>query len=73
MSSKSLLKASKSFKTSQSNVKSSFYLEINLKSLEFFEKAIHHFKKASVILKMSQKSLVIFEKASDVLFKPPFL
>jgi hypothetical protein len=39
-------------------------LEIILKCLEFFEKAFHHFKKASISLKMSSKSLVIFEKAS---------
>jgi hypothetical protein len=55
--SKCILKASKSFKTS-------IYLKIIQKNLEFFEKA-------SILLKMSSKILVIFEKASDFLLKPP--
>jgi hypothetical protein len=42
-------------------------LEKNLKSLEFFEKALHHFKKASISLKMCLKSLKYFEKALDFL------
>jgi hypothetical protein len=50
----------------------SIYLEIILKSLKFFEKAPHHFIKASIPLILSSKSLVIFEKASD-LIKPPFI
>jgi hypothetical protein len=54
--------------------KTSSYLEIILKSLEFFEKVLHHFKKASISMKMSSKSLVIFIKASpfslNVLKKP---
>jgi hypothetical protein len=37
--------------------KTSIYLEIILKNLEFFEKASHHFKYASIPLKMSSKSL----------------
>jgi hypothetical protein len=37
--------------------KTSIYPEIILKSLEFFEKVSHHFKKASSPLKMSSKSL----------------
>jgi hypothetical protein len=36
------------------------------------EKALHHFRKASIPLKMSSISFVIFEKASDFLLKPPF-
>jgi hypothetical protein len=54
--------------------KTSIYLEIILKSYEFFEKASKHFKKASVPLKLSLKSLVIFVKASELLlflFKNP--
>jgi hypothetical protein len=62
--------------------KTSIYLELILKSLEFFEKASHHFKKASIpfqslvifvkaseasiSLKMSSKSLVVFIKASHL-------
>jgi hypothetical protein len=53
--------------------KTTIYLEIILKSLEFFEKASRHFKKASIPLKMSSKSLVVFGKASNFLLKPPFL
>jgi hypothetical protein len=45
-------------------------LEKNLKSLEFFEKALHHFKKASISLKMCLKSLKYFEKSLDFLIKP---
>jgi hypothetical protein len=33
--------------------KTSIYLDINLKSLKFFEKASHYFEKASIPLKMS--------------------
>jgi hypothetical protein len=33
---------------------------------------IHHFKEASIPLKMSSKSLIGFEKVSDFLLKPPF-
>jgi hypothetical protein len=29
------------------------YMEVILKSLEFFEKASHHFKKTSILLKIS--------------------
>jgi hypothetical protein len=36
--------------------KTSIYLEIIKKSLEFFEKASHHFKIASIPLKISSKS-----------------
>jgi hypothetical protein len=36
----------------------------NIKSLGFLEKALIHFTKASVPLKMSSKSLVIIKKAS---------
>jgi hypothetical protein len=39
--------------------KTSTYLELILKSLEFFEKASHHFKKASI------QSLIIFVKVSE--------
>jgi hypothetical protein len=53
--------------------KSLVYLEIIIKSLEFFEKALHHFKKASIPMKMSSKRLVIFEESSDFLLKTPFL
>jgi hypothetical protein len=49
------------------NVKTFIYLEI------FWQKALHHFKKASIQLKMSSKSHVVFEKALDFLLKPPFL
>jgi hypothetical protein len=49
--------------------KTYIYLEL---ILGFFEKASHHFKKASIPLKMSSKSLIIFVKASDFLLKPPF-
>jgi hypothetical protein len=44
--------------------KTSIFLEIILKGPEFLEKASHHFKKASIPLKMSLKSLVIIEKVS---------
>jgi hypothetical protein len=54
--------------------KTSIYLELILKSLEFFEKkASHHFKKPSILLNMSSKSHVISKKASDFLLKPPFI
>jgi hypothetical protein len=43
---------------SQINVKPPFIW----KSLELFEKALLHFKKASIPLKMSSKSPVILEK-----------
>jgi hypothetical protein len=33
------------------------------KSLGFFEKASHHFEKASILLKVHLKSLEIFENA----------
>jgi hypothetical protein len=36
-------------------------------------KVLHHFKKASILLKMSSKSIVILKNASDFLLKPPFL
>jgi hypothetical protein len=39
-------------------------MEIIFKSLKFFEKAPHHVKKASILLKMFSESLVIIEKAS---------
>jgi hypothetical protein len=39
------------------------------KSLGFFEKATHHFKKASILLKLHLKSLLILEKASISLKK----
>jgi hypothetical protein len=49
-------------------VKTLIYSGIIKKSLEFFEKALHHIKKASILLKMPSKSLVvIFAKASDLL------
>jgi hypothetical protein len=53
--------------------KSSIYLEVISKGLDFSEKASHHFKIASILLKMSLKSLSVFEKASDFLLKPSFL
>jgi hypothetical protein len=53
--------------------KTSIYLEIIVKSLEFFEKASHHLKKAAISMKMSSKWLVIFTKASVFLLKPSFL
>jgi hypothetical protein len=37
---------------------------IFLESLRFFEKASHHFNKASILLKMYLKSLAILEKVS---------
>jgi hypothetical protein len=46
--------------------KTSIFLEIILKSPDYFTKA-------SFPLKMSYKSLVIFAKASEFLLKPPFL
>jgi hypothetical protein len=73
VSSKSFeLSLKKSLKTSHINEKTSIYLEIILTCLGFFEKALHHFKKASITLKISSKSLVIFEEASDFLLKPSF-
>jgi hypothetical protein len=49
----------------------------NIKSLQFFEEASHHFKKASVPLKMSSKSLkkpqISYESLhfSENVFKKP--
>jgi hypothetical protein len=42
---------------------------IFLESLRFFEKASHHFNKASILLKMYLKSLAILEKVSFSLKK----
>jgi hypothetical protein len=50
--------------------KTSIYLEIILKSPEFFEKASHHFKKVSIPLKMSSKSLRFLIEASIYLKMP---
>jgi hypothetical protein len=55
------------------NEKSLHFSRNKFKSLGFLEKTSNHFKKASLLLKMSSKSLVIFEKASDFYSKPPFL
>jgi hypothetical protein len=41
----------------------------SLENVKFFEKASHHFNKASILLKMSSKSYVNFEKESDFLLK----
>jgi hypothetical protein len=46
--------------------KTSIYLEIILKSLEFFEKASHYLK-AQILMKISSKSFVVFIKASHIL------
>jgi hypothetical protein len=51
----------------------SLYLEIFLKSREFFDKKPYILQKSFNLLKMSSKSLLIFIKASNFLFKPPFL
>jgi hypothetical protein len=45
------------------------FLEIFSKSLVIFEKALHHFKKASILLKMSSKRLRFLIKASISLKK----
>jgi hypothetical protein len=44
-----------------SHITASVYLKIILKSLRFFEKPLHHFKEASIPLKIASKSLVMFE------------
>jgi hypothetical protein len=54
-------------------VEASIYVEIIWKNLEFLEKALYHFKKASIPLKSTSKCLVVFKKASDYVLKPPFL
>jgi hypothetical protein len=51
------------------NEKTSIYLEIILKSLEFFVKASHHFKKNFNFI---EHVFIIFEKASDFLLKLHF-
>jgi hypothetical protein len=63
-------KASKLFKMPHISGKSLHLSENDLKNLEFFEKALHHFKKASIPIKMSSERAVIFEEASDFLLKP---
>jgi hypothetical protein len=76
-------------KASHFQTKASTSLKMNLKRLKIFQnvpnecknlyltgnntKTLEFFVKASIPLIMSSKSLVIFEKASDFLFKPPFL
>jgi hypothetical protein len=42
--------------------KASISLEIILKSLEFFEKALHHFKISSLPMKMSSKIFIFLIK-----------
>jgi hypothetical protein len=45
--------------------KTSIYLDMNLKSLKFFEKASHHFEKASIPLKKPPFLLKCLRNASD--------
>jgi hypothetical protein len=49
----------------------SIYLEIILKSPEFFEKASHHFKKVSILLKMSSQISYLSLYISENAFKKP--
>jgi hypothetical protein len=44
-------------------------LAILEKASNYLKKALHHFKKASILLKMSSSSLVIFKKSLRVLIK----
>jgi hypothetical protein len=53
--------------------KTSIYLEIFLKSLDFLKKGSLHFKKALIPWKISSKALRILEKALYFLLKPPLL
>jgi hypothetical protein len=50
--------------------KTSIHLKIILKSLDFFEKTSHHFKKS---LNSIENVFKIFEKASYLFLKPSFL
>jgi hypothetical protein len=51
---------------SQINEKSLHFSENNIKNLGFFEKTSHHFKKSSILLKMSSKRLLFLIKAPNL-------